>query len=196
MQQLRNLKEKVSDAVHHDPKETWHITVQRGDGLKGKDKLSKSDAYVKLKFGGQSFQTKTIKNDHSPKWNETFQIDVRPNAKNHVEVEVYDHDLAADDKIGEAIVKAMELPINFAEEKQFNLALQHKDQMTGAIYLLIKKMDNTNQQKQKQIDADGNVKLQYDKQPQQPQQPQQQQAQAQAQAQPMPSSGNPKALQY
>ena len=53
---------------------TLHLHVKHGVGLKAMDSNGKSDPYVVLTAGGLTKQTKVIKANLDPVWNETFQL--------------------------------------------------------------------------------------------------------------------------
>ena len=50
------------------------VTVKRATNLKGVDSFGKLDPYVKVTAKGQHKETKTIRANRSPEWNETFSF--------------------------------------------------------------------------------------------------------------------------
>jgi len=124
------------------------VTVERADGLKDRDKIGKSDPYMKVDFGGSSHKTKTVKNNLAPEWNETFEFHLDPNAKKELLLKVKDSDIGFDDTIGEAIVNPMDLPHYSGEEKKLRVNLKRKDELSGVAYLRVKKMGGPQQQPQ------------------------------------------------
>jgi len=85
---MHALKEKIKGAMQgHKDEETWYVTVERADGLKDRDKISQTDPYVKLHFGGSSHKTKAAKDTLSPEWNETFEFHLNPKMKKRIGIE-------------------------------------------------------------------------------------------------------------
>jgi len=121
--------------------ELWYITVERAEGLKDMERFSKSDPYVKLSFAGKTHKTKVIKNDRSPTWNETFEYNVRAGTQHTIQVKLLDSDVGLDDTIGEATVGGIELPDYSGQEKTIKVIVQRKDQITGVLYLRVKRVN-------------------------------------------------------
>jgi Ca2+-dependent lipid-binding protein len=57
-------------------KEPFLLTVyiKRAFGLKNMEVLNLSDAFVKLEFRGQTFETPIVKNNLEPWWDQSFQF--------------------------------------------------------------------------------------------------------------------------
>jgi len=121
--------------------ELWYITVERAEGLKDMERFSKSDPYVKLSFAGKTHKTKVIKNDRSPTWNETFEYNVRAGTQHTIQVKLLDSDVGLDDTIGEATVGGIELPDYSGQEKTIKVNVQRKGQITGVLYLRVKRVN-------------------------------------------------------
>jgi hypothetical protein len=121
--------------------ELWYITVERAEGLKDMERFSKSDPYVKLSFAGKTHKTKVIKNDRSPTWNETFEYNVRSGTQHTIQVKLLDSDVGLDDTIGEATVGGIELPDYSGQEKTIKVNVQRKGQITGVLYLRVKRVN-------------------------------------------------------
>jgi len=119
MNLLKNLKNLASDATNASSsiKEHWYITAQGAEGLQDKDQFSKTDPYLKVSFGGKNVQTRTINNDRSPQWNETFHFEVNSNSSKDISLTLMDDDVGFDDKLGKATVSQGDLPIYSGEEK-------------------------------------------------------------------------------
>ncbi|XP_026865861.2 extended synaptotagmin-3 [Electrophorus electricus] len=60
----------------------------------------KSDPYVVLRVGNKRFQTKTIKETLSPRWNEVYEFVIHEAPGQELEVELYDEDKDKDDFMG------------------------------------------------------------------------------------------------
>ncbi|XP_078438859.1 C2 domain-containing protein [Wolffia australiana] len=74
--------------------------------VEGKDlltKSSKSDAYVKLRYGKTLRKTKTIAQGSGPKWNQTFEFDEIGGGE-YLRVNCYNADVFGDDHVGSARV--------------------------------------------------------------------------------------------
>lgn len=80
------------------------VDVKRATGLKDKDAFGKSDPYVQIKFEHHEAhphkaQTKTVRGNVNPTWDETFYFLVKDDCKSF-QVEVFDDDPLKDDKLG------------------------------------------------------------------------------------------------
>jgi len=109
--------------------QNWYITAERAEGVKDVDIFSKSDPYLKIEFGGKHFKTKTIKNNLSPYWNETFHFAVSPQHAGDIHLTLMDAEMLLDDHIGKAVVSRADLPAYPGEEKK-NSSL-HVPKATG-----------------------------------------------------------------
>ncbi|KAM9364355.1 extended synaptotagmin-3 [Pholidichthys leucotaenia] len=64
----------------------------------------KSDPYAKLRVGDKTFQSKTVKENLDPKWNEVHEFVVHEAPGQELEVEIFDEDTDNDDFIGRYIL--------------------------------------------------------------------------------------------
>ncbi|OVA04981.1 C2 calcium-dependent membrane targeting [Macleaya cordata] len=78
------------------------LTVVEGRDLVGKDKLGKSNSYVKLQYGKALYRTRTV-NVLNPVWNEKFEFDEIGGGE-YLKVKCYSEDTFTDDSIGSAQV--------------------------------------------------------------------------------------------
>jgi len=120
--------------------ENWYITVERAEGIKDKDRWSKSDPYVIIEFGGKRVRTRTIKNDRTPYWNETFNFKLSSSNNKDINLKLYDEDFGPDDIIGTAIVSQADLPDISGQDKYIQVAVRRKEQITGIVHLRVKKV--------------------------------------------------------
>ncbi|GCB84768.1 hypothetical protein scyTo_0025401 [Scyliorhinus torazame] len=60
----------------------------------------KSDPYVKVRAGAQSFRSRTIKENLNPKWHEMYEIIVNHIPGQELEFELFDKDIDKDDFLG------------------------------------------------------------------------------------------------
>jgi len=77
------------------------VNIVKGEGLKATDTDGKSDPLVKVKAHGTTFQTKAIKHNLNPEWNEKFDLKKVPSGQS-ILFEVYDEDLIRNDFLGSA----------------------------------------------------------------------------------------------
>nr|XP_040060022.1 extended synaptotagmin-1 [Gasterosteus aculeatus aculeatus] len=82
------------------------IILLEGQCLVAKDNMmggmvkGKSDPYAKINVGGVAFLSNVIKENLSPVWNEMYEVVLRPQAGQEVQVELYDKDMDKDDFLG------------------------------------------------------------------------------------------------
>ncbi|CAB1353949.1 unnamed protein product, partial [Coregonus sp. 'balchen'] len=70
------------------------------DKLMGGLKKGKSDPYVKINIGGVKFKSLVIKENLNPTWNEMYETVLTPQAREEIQVELYDKDIDSDDFLG------------------------------------------------------------------------------------------------
>eukprot|EP01083_Nonionella_stella_P146625 461400_1 len=87
------------------------FVVKKGKNISNKDFLGKSDPYVELEWGAQTFSTKTIDNDLNPEWNETTYLFVHNEHQRMYQLKlcVMDKDIGVDDHLGTGYVPASEV---------------------------------------------------------------------------------------
>jgi len=120
--------------------ETYYVTAVRAEGIKDKDRFTKSDPYLVIDFAGKSVRTRTINNDLSPQWNETFTFNTSSGKVKDIKLKLKDDDVGLDDTIGTAIVSSAEFPLYSGEEKYVQIPVTKKEQIHGIIHLKIKKV--------------------------------------------------------
>ncbi|XP_049437948.1 extended synaptotagmin-1 isoform X2 [Epinephelus fuscoguttatus] len=82
------------------------IHLLAGQNLVPKDNLmggmvkGKSDPYVKINIGGETFTSQVIKANLNPTWNEMYEVVLRPQSGQEVQVELFDKDMDKDDFLG------------------------------------------------------------------------------------------------
>jgi hypothetical protein len=149
----------------------WYITADGADGVNDDDSLSKSDAYLKISFGGKDVRTRAIKNDRSPKWNETFHFKLTPEHINNIHLKLMDDDFGIDDSLGTATISKGDLPIHSGEEKLFKIPMFRKEQASGVVCLRVKRVDEGQNVSQQPVYQSSNVSsTSYPHQQQMPQQ--------------------------
>jgi hypothetical protein len=136
---LKQLKNMATDSSSSSGVvQNWYITAERAEGLKDKDTFSKSDPYLKIEFGGKSFRTRTINNDRSPAWNETFHVKLNSSHAKDINLSLKDDDIGFDDTIGIATVSRADLPTYPGEEKSLRVPIYRKEQISGIVHLRVK----------------------------------------------------------
>jgi len=189
---LKKLENFATDKSSSGSMQHWCITAERAEGLKDKDRFSKSDPYLKIEFGGKHFNTRVIKNDRSPYWNETFDFHVGSQHANSINLTLKDSDIGFDDTIGTAVVARSDLPSLSGEEKYLKIPLYSKDQVTGIVHLRVKQIPDGQLQSSQQQSSQQSYQN-TSSYPQQQQMPQQQysgfqQSSSYSQQQPPPSN--------
>jgi len=141
MNLLNKIKNLGGDSGHHGPTQDWYIIAEKGDGILDTDTFSKSDVYLKIEFGGKEVRTRSIKDDRSPVWNETFHFKVSKDHAQDIRLKIVDDDLGLDDGIGHAKVSRADLPTFPGEEKYLKIPMFHKEQVKGMVHLRVKYLD-------------------------------------------------------
>ncbi|XP_020344414.1 extended synaptotagmin-1 [Oncorhynchus kisutch] len=75
------------------------------DKLMGGLKKGKSDPYVKIHIGGVKFKSHVIKENLNPIWNEMYETVLTPQAREEIQVELYDKDMDSDDFLGRFMIR-------------------------------------------------------------------------------------------
>ncbi|XP_041751950.1 extended synaptotagmin-2-B isoform X3 [Coregonus clupeaformis] len=98
------------------PKGVLRIHFLEAQDLLGKDKFlgglikGKSDPYGVLHIGNQLFQSKVVKENIHPKWNEVYEAMVyEQSGPQNLEIELFDEDTDQDDFLGSLLIDVAEL---------------------------------------------------------------------------------------
>ena len=112
---------------------TLALTVIEARLTRDTETFGKMDPYVKISSRQQQFKT-NVKNGagKTPIWNQTFNIDVKY-IGDDLHLEVFDEDVGADDKIGEASFKLSALCANNGIDEWFSVA--YKGRQAGQVHL-------------------------------------------------------------
>jgi hypothetical protein len=138
LNKIKNIGGDSHTQHSHGLTQDWYITAEKAEGVQDNDMFGKSDAYLRFDFGGKQVRTRSIKNDASPNWNETFHFRILPDAAKDIHLKVLDDDLGFDDGIGHAKISRGDLPMNPGEEKLIKVPIFHKDAVKGMVHLRIK----------------------------------------------------------
>ncbi|KAM9229813.1 extended synaptotagmin-2 isoform 1-T1 [Dugong dugon] len=97
------------------PKGVLRIHFTEAQDLQGKDTYlkglvkGKSDPYGVIRVGNQIFQSKVIKENLSPKWNEVYEALVYEHPGQELEIELFDEDPDKDDFLGSLMIDLTEV---------------------------------------------------------------------------------------
>eukprot|EP00761_Pharyngomonas_kirbyi_P011844 gb/GECH01011870.1/.p1 GENE.gb/GECH01011870.1/~~gb/GECH01011870.1/.p1 ORF type:complete len:203 (+),score=40.70 gb/GECH01011870.1/:1-609(+) len=84
-----------------------HVTIYEARNMAYKDMIGKSDPYVIISFAGQKCQTRVLRNNHAPVWNESFSFPIASmnDLYQPLQLDVFDKDrFTRDDRLGSATV--------------------------------------------------------------------------------------------
>ncbi|XP_063777986.1 extended synaptotagmin-2 isoform X2 [Pseudophryne corroboree] len=93
----------------------WKDTYMKGL-VKGK-----SDPYGVVRIGNQVFQTKVIKENLNPKWNEVYEALIHENPGQELEIELFDEDTDKDDFLGSLLIDLAEVEKERVVDEWFTL---------------------------------------------------------------------------
>ncbi|XP_030120144.1 extended synaptotagmin-2 isoform X2 [Taeniopygia guttata] len=97
------------------PKGVLRIHFIEAQDLEGKDNYlkgivkGKSDPYGIIRVGNQIFQSKVIKENLNPKWNEVYEALVYEHPGQELEIELFDEDPDKDDFLGSLMIDLIEV---------------------------------------------------------------------------------------
>merc|ERR1712106_752206 len=91
----KDITEKVEQKTKFEPG-ILQVIVHKAMDLVNQDMLGKSDPYVKLKFRGQEFKSKTINNSLTPEWNFSTDLLISEVYDSYINIEVFDEDYGQD----------------------------------------------------------------------------------------------------
>ncbi|MEE6467245.1 hypothetical protein FKM82_007173 [Ascaphus truei] len=98
--------------------------------LKGLVK-GKSDPYGVIRVGSQVFQSKVIKENLSPKWNEVYEALIHEHPGQELEIELFDEDTDKDDFLGSLLIDLAEVEKANVVDEWFTL----DEATTGKLHL-------------------------------------------------------------
>lgn len=97
------------------PKGVLRIHFIEAQDLQGKDRYlkglvkGKSDPYGVIRVGNQIFQSKVVKENLSPRWNEVYEALVYEHPGQELEIELFDEDPDKDDFLGSLMIDLTEV---------------------------------------------------------------------------------------
>jgi len=166
MNLLNKIKNIGSDS--HDNagvSQDWYIVAEGARGISDEDKISKSDAYLKIEFGGKEVKTRSINNDRSPTWNETFHFKLNSGQVKDINLKLMDDDIGLDDSLGIAKISRSELPTMSGEEKVLKVPVFKNEQITAMITLRVRQTTDGQQHFQQSYQSSSNYPQQQFQQP-------------------------------
>merc|ERR1711911_446001 len=101
--------EKAIEAQSAEVGERLHLVIHRASELENKGLMGKSDPYIVVKYQGQKYKSKTVKNNQNPVWDFAVDMNVNPKVSNKIDVVVYDKDIMKDDVMGSAVLDVQDL---------------------------------------------------------------------------------------
>uniref|UniRef100_A0A3Q2DLX3 Extended synaptotagmin-like protein 1b n=1 Tax=Cyprinodon variegatus TaxID=28743 RepID=A0A3Q2DLX3_CYPVA len=103
------------------------------DNLMGGMVKGKSDPYVKINIGENSFKSQVIKENLNPTWNEMYEVVVNGRSNQDIKFEAFDKDIDSDDFLGRFTVQLNEVIRSQYTDQWFTL----KDVKSGQIHLIL-----------------------------------------------------------
>uniref|UniRef100_A0A8C4HSZ9 Extended synaptotagmin-like protein 1b n=1 Tax=Dicentrarchus labrax TaxID=13489 RepID=A0A8C4HSZ9_DICLA len=89
------------------------IILLEAQNLVAKDTMmlvkGKSDPYAKIRVGEFAFKSNVIKENLNPVWNEMYEVVLRPQSGQEVQVELYDKDMDKDDFLGRVEISVADI---------------------------------------------------------------------------------------
>uniref|UniRef100_A0A8C5HHP2 Extended synaptotagmin-1-like n=1 Tax=Gouania willdenowi TaxID=441366 RepID=A0A8C5HHP2_GOUWI len=93
----------------------------------------KSDPYAKISVDGLGFKSKVIKEDLNPVWNEMYEVVLRPQAGQEVQVELFDKDMDQDDFLGRFKTSVADIIRSQYSDQWYTL----QDVKSGRVHLIL-----------------------------------------------------------
>ncbi|XP_043097610.1 extended synaptotagmin-1 isoform X2 [Puntigrus tetrazona] len=115
------------------------IHLVEGQNLVAKDNLmggmvkGKSDPYVKIQVGGETFKSHVIKENLNPTWNEMYEVVLPSRSTSDVLVEVFDKDVDKDDFLGRVKISLQEIIGSQLTDEWFSL----NDVKRGRVHMIL-----------------------------------------------------------
>ncbi|EKX48045.1 hypothetical protein GUITHDRAFT_106127 [Guillardia theta CCMP2712] len=110
---------------------TLVVKVLEGKELMAADRSGTSDPYAIVEYGRAKKQTRTVKKDLNPEWNETFYLDFNAKAEK-VSIEVYDYDLiGSHDFLGRVEISMSEMKMEAVVQDWFDLKVTCLHSLAG-----------------------------------------------------------------
>ncbi|KAK6319306.1 hypothetical protein J4Q44_G00105170 [Coregonus suidteri] len=103
------------------------------DKLMGGLKKGKSDPYVKINIGGVKFKSLVIKENLNPTWNEMYETVLTPQAREEIQVELYDKDIDSDDFLGRFMIRLSDVIRSQYTDQWYTL----NEVKSGRVHLLL-----------------------------------------------------------
>ncbi|KAJ0023659.1 hypothetical protein NQD34_003558 [Periophthalmus magnuspinnatus] len=114
------------------------IVLLEAQSLVAKDKVmgmvkGKSDPYAKITVGQSVFKSNVVKENLNPVWNEMYQVVLRAQAGQEVQVELFDKDMDSDDFLGRFKVSVADIISSQFSDQWYTL----NDVKSGRVRLIL-----------------------------------------------------------
>ncbi|XP_029357277.1 extended synaptotagmin-1 [Echeneis naucrates] len=115
------------------------IILLEAQSLVAKDKMmggmvkGKSDPYAKVNVGAVAFKSSVIKENLNPVWNEMYEVVLKPQSGQNVQVELFDKDMDKDDFLGRLKISVADIISSQYTDKWYTL----NDVKSGRVRLIL-----------------------------------------------------------
>ena len=116
-----------------------HVKAMEATDIPSLDIIGKSDPYLLFKLNSteKTWKTSHINNNHSPKWEEEFDIPISSNADDILTVELWDKDtLTPDDLISSLVFLIKYFPIGKVTDIWYNFNPANGVEKGGKVRLI------------------------------------------------------------
>ncbi|KAK2914947.1 hypothetical protein Q8A73_005541 [Channa argus] len=103
------------------------------DNMMGGMVKGKSDPYAKISVGEVTFKSNVIKENLNPVWNEMYEVVLKPQSGQEVQVEVYDKDMDKDDFLGRLKISVADIIHSQYTDQWYTL----NDVKSGSVRLIL-----------------------------------------------------------
>lgn len=103
------------------------------DNLMGGMVKGKSDPYVKINIGNETFKSHVIKENLNPTWNEMYEVVLSGNSVQEIKFEAFDKDFDSDDFLGRFSIKLNEVIRSQYTDQWYTL----NDVKSGRVHLIL-----------------------------------------------------------
>jgi Ca2+-dependent lipid-binding protein len=115
------------------------LQIVQARGLPSMDAVGKSDSYCSARIqGGSTIEhTPVVDNSDCPEWNSSFTLPVNAYGTDILKIQMYDKDVARDDKMGKLTIQVSQLPPGRRVDAWYSLSPTKSCKKPGEIRLVI-----------------------------------------------------------